>query len=247
MGDGGPPVWHHPSVGHNLVLIRRELLTLPFQPVLGAAKIVAHFTQSDGEPAVMTWGAKHNTTDPWSVADLSALATAVYGWFAAGDGTHNYLNTVMANDCTMDSIECRDLTVDGSTIAVFGTALVGGLSGGPLPNGISFALTAASGLTGRSNRGRSFLACLAKSFQSSSDANQADASKVTNIVAAFNALPAAVAGASVSVPCHLAVISRFHAKVRLAAGVTVPIVSYHAHDTALDFQRRRAPSHNRHG
>lgn len=216
---------------------------LPFQPVLGAAEVVLRFTQSDGSEAVNTFGVQHASTLAWTAADLSDMCTAFRTWYEAGDGASHTYRSRVSQLCILAEITARDLTVDGSTFASLTVADAGQDTGVELPYGVSFALKSLSGLTGRSNRGRTYLVGLTENSQASANKNQALAAALTDWVDAFNALPATVAAYGGSVAAHQCIISRYHAGVRLVTGTTVPVTSYSYTDTDLDYQRGRAPGH----
>lgn len=217
---------------------------MAFIPVTNCAEVSLEFAQPDGEFAENTWGVQNSA--PWTLADLTTMGTAFNHWWYTGDGTVTYRGQ-QPNTCTLIGSVVRDLTTQTSdtvTVPANEASNVGVQTSNFLENGITKAMTARTGLSGRSFRGRTFLIQLNAASLASGDPNLFSAASMEDYVdfmeALISAVPAAVA------TCSLVVISRRHNNAPRGTGVTTPIVHYGYHDLYVDYQRRRAPGHNRH-
>lgn len=222
--------------------------SMAFIPAINTAEIALQFAQSDGEFAENTFYVE--STGAYTSTILTALAQAFMDWWKTGDGTHSYRG-IQSSLITLLGCTARDLTTQSSdnvTVAADETSNVGGGSADPLQNGLSKAITWRTGLSGRSFRGRTFLVGLTLDDLAAGANNQFNPTKVANYVSALTSLIAAVTAAEAA--CKLVVLSRYtltsgHTAPR-ATGVMTPIISCGSHDLFVDFQRRRAPGHNRH-
>lgn len=217
---------------------------MAFIPVVNAARVSLAFTQTSGEFAENVFGVQRD--EAWDPTGLTTVAQAVMDWWHDGDGTHSYRG-FQHTGCTLLQCTARDLTVQDApvvTVAADEASNVGTDAGTALAAGLSFALTARTGLAGRSHRGRTFLIGLASGAVDASNKNAVAAANAPLYVSAFNSLITKVHTADVH--STLVVISTRHNNAPRASGVTTPITSYGYHDLFLDYQRRRAPGHNRH-
>jgi hypothetical protein len=222
-----------------------------FVPVTNGAQISLQYAQGDNSFAENVFWV-HRTT-AWNSADLIAMAGAFATWWGTGDGTHSFKNLQNAN-MALAGVGYRDNTTQNGLSGVYQTGLpiqaVG--SGAAAPLGTSFSITARTGLAGRSYRGRVFMVGLGANDFSNEPLNAISGTYAGQCVSALNALITAVPAADAN--STLVVCSRFHQtggpgskSDPRAAGVTTPIATYGFHNLFMDFQRRRAPSHNRHG
>lgn len=222
-----------------------------FVPVLNAAQVEMQFSQHDGSFAENEFWVQRS--EAWDNASLLALCASFHGWYDTGDGTSSYVK--LQNSTTaLQAIAARDNTTQTSPSVVYNSSLPdAGLSGdtGYVPLGTSICITSRTGLAGRSFRGRTYLVDLDASIWSSVPNNTVSAAKMTDIINAFNALIAKISGDD---PMNaLVVCSRYHQvvagtppTVARAEGITTPVTAFGYHDLFTDFQRRRAPAHNRH-
>lgn len=220
-------------------------------PCADTAEVSLAFTQYDGEFAENVFNVKNSIA--WTTSDLTTMAQKFMDWWYTGDGSHNYRG-YQGTGTRLLQCTARDLTTQNShsvTVASDETTNTGTQTGAPLANGLSFSLTARTGLSGRNYRGRTFLIGLTEDNVNTSDRNQITSGATTGLLDSFNSLvtavPAAVSG------CDLVVASKYYQpggkgtpSVPRAAGVMTAVVSYGYHDLFLDYQRRRSPGHNRH-
>lgn len=221
-----------------------------FVPVNNAAQFTLQFSQQDGSFAENEFWVQR--TGAWSQALLTTMAAAFKTWFGTGDGTRSYKSS-MVTTASLQGVGYRDMTTQNGYTGVYQTGLpiAGTDAEAGVSLGVTFSLTARTGLAGRSFRGRTFLVGMGLSQFSSVPNNLVDGTHAGNYVSLFNALPAAVTAADAA--ATLVVCSRYHQvggpgspSVPRAAGITTPILAYGYHDLFADFQRRRAPGHNRH-
>lgn len=229
--------------GRRKAIERRKVAR--FIPVPKGVEVELKFSLNDGEFAENKFGvlyAAEPTTD-----QLHEICQKVMDWWHNGDGAGASYREFQSVGCTMTGASARALTVQNDhrvDVAADETSNTGSDSGGALQNGLSFAVTARTGLAGRSYRGRTFLAGLSLSVCVNDGDNVIRASTAGNIVIAFNHLITAVASADTSPT--LCVISRYTNNAPRETGIATPVINYGYHDLYLDFQRRRAPGHNVH-
>lgn len=225
-------------------------MAAPFIPVANTAQFGMQFSQPDSSFAENIYWVKR--TSAWTLSGLTTMAAAIKAWWDNGDGTQKPKN--WCNSSTeVTAISYRDYTTVNGLTGIYQTGLpdVGASGFGPLELGLTFALTARTGLAGRNYRGRTFLVGLPTNVVSDRTKNTVDATSAGELAAAWTALVAAVTAADAA--CTLVVCSRYGGvptvggkSVPRVAGITTPIVSYGYSKLFLDFQRRRAPGHNRH-
>lgn len=221
---------------------------MAFIPGPGFAEVTLNFAQGDGEQAVNVFGVDSGQTDALTFDDLAALCVTVVDWFGTGDGTHSY-KALMQSSSSLVDVRARDLTTDSGPIAIETANVSGTDGGGKLANGLTFTVTSRTALSGRSYRGRTFLVGLTDNFLVAGQQNVADSGHADDAINAFFPLIAAIAGTTLpdaaSTPA-LAVLSRRTAGAPRAAIVATPVTNFGYHDLFMDYQRRRAPGHNRH-
>lgn len=220
-------------------------VVVTFIPVVNCAEVELKFTQTDGEFAENTFGVQRD--EAWDTATLLTMANAFVNWWHDGDGIGGIYRTFQFTGVTLLGATARDLTTSGG-IRVDSTAVPASIHGAgtgfQLQDGLSLAVTARTGHAGRSFRGRTFLVGLANGVLDTSGANIIDAGVGANFIKMMNALILAVNTADTH--SHLCVISRRTGNAPRVTGLTTPILQYGLHDMFLDYQRRRAPAHNRH-
>lgn len=221
-----------------------------FIPVADAAEFQLIYSQQDGSFAENTFWVQRD--EAWDTASLLTVAAAFKTWWLNGDGT-NKLSTHVTHEVSLQQVDGRDNTTDSSPGVVYTTGLpaAGTLDPPTAALGLTMAITSHTGLSGRSYRGRSYLVGLGEANWESFELNTFKADAAGVIQTAFNALPAHITAADAH--SQLVVCSRFsgvdpttHRPIPRVSGVTTPIINYSFHDLLTDFQRRRAPAHNRH-
>lgn len=222
---------------------------MAFIPAVNTAQVSMQFTQSDGEFAENTFYVEG--TGDWSEAPMTTLAGDMITWWGTGNGTDSY-KASQSSLVDLIAVVCRDLTTQTSpvvTVNPSGGPQPGTGSADPIQNGLTKAITARTGLSGRSFRGRTFLVGLTLDDLEAGANNQFAADAVGRYVSFMNALPGAISG---SFPeAKFVVCSRYHKvgdvpDVPRDTAVLTEITSWGNHDLFVDFQRRRAPGHNRH-
>ena len=222
----------------------------PFVPCADAAQISMGFAQADGSFAENTYWVKRSIA--WDNTSLLAMCAAFKTWWTTGDGTHKQ-QAQMCTNYSLIQIAARDFTTQhsGSVVYQTGLPLAGTSAGTSVEQGLTFSVTARTGLAGKSYRGRTFLIGLNQSDLSNQQENLVGSGNASGYVSALNALITAVPAADTD--SILVVMSRYYQpggpgtdSVPRAAGIPTPILNFGFHDLLLDFQRRRAPAHGRH-
>lgn len=215
--------------------------TLPLTGA-GVVQSVLRFSQGDGEVAENVLGFANADGHAATTVELNALNGKIQDWYENGDGTHSY-KALQSASCTLLSITSRDLTSLTGEEVVTDVGDVGAAAGTELANGLTFTITARTGHAGRSHRGRVYLVGLTTGFLSG-DINVADSAKAGDAVAAFNGMisgPHDIAG---DYACNI--LSRSNGGVYRANISPFVVTAFGYFDLFMDYQRRRAPGHNRH-
>lgn len=199
-----------------------------FQPVVNAAEAAIHGLLH-GKPVTNVLNFAF-TTEP-TESDLQTLATTVDTWMGTTwlpdvSAEYEYLGT-----------SAKSLI---SATAPYATAALGAGVGGrvettPVSNQVSFAIRFTSALTGRSNRGRFYVAGLTDGDFSSP--NYVDISRVSAWVTNLGTLQAAC----LAVDFTLSIVSRVQGGVRLDFGELIPVTAIGFSDLRVDTMRRRLP------
>lgn len=218
---------------------------MPFQPVPDAASVTMTFTMNDGETAQNIFHVVKGSA--WGADELARLADQFVTWYeGAEDFPHPY-SEHMSENSHLTAVLARALDAEGApegtpTLAIPTTGGADGTT--QLQNGLTFTITHRTGLAGRSFRGRTYVPCLSTNSVFEVGANAIKPTYAADLVASFRQLRDLLNLADAT--WHLAVVSRYHNGVARAAGVSTPVVDFGYSDIYLDFQRRRAPGHNRH-
>src|ERR1700747_674322 len=200
---------------------------MAFIPVVDAAEITLQFSQQDGSFAENVFCVQRSAA--WDISHLNTMAAAFKTWWTTGDGVHAY-QKYATTACSLVAIGARDMTTQTSDSVVYNTGLpIAGLdASAEIPLGITWALTARTGLAGRSFRGRTFVVGMATDTFATPSLNLIGAAAAVDWVDAFNALITAVPAADAT--CTLVVCSRVHNGAPRVSGVTTPITSYGYHN-----------------
>lgn len=144
---------------------------------------------------------------------------------------------VQSADLTLVEVEARDLSTEGglSAVRTINPAVAGGNIEASLPNNVAFCVSFRTARTGRSYRGRTYVAGIPEGRVVK---NTLDAAVVTTLVTAFSDL--ALTDSYIE-QGYLVVASRFNQGVRRPTGVATRVTGVLAIDPIVDSQRRRLP------
>lgn len=225
-------------------------MTAVFVPCADTAQVSLQFQQADGSFAENTlW---FTQTSTFTATQLSNLAGEIAGWWSDGTapGADLGLKHLTSHDCSLVQVTARDMSTQNGPVVTHTAGLpeAGTDSGAQLTLGLTKAITLRTGLAGRAYRGRFFI--VGMPVDSLSDTEH-------NIVATSYTAAVLVATAGMSYwlgtldpSPEWVVASRFHVVggqlVPREAGIMTPIISQGVANQLVDFQRRRAPGHNRH-
>lgn len=222
---------------------------MAFVPAVNTAEVALAFSQADGSFAENTFYVK--APGAWTTTELTTMANAFVTWFSTGDGTHDYQKS-MGDDNSLVAVSARDLTTQHGFVVTTNTGLpLAGLNGGNSSSmGTTWTVTHRTGLAGRSFRGRTFLVGLPGSAVSPEDLNTIVGAYATSVIEAFTpliaAVPAALSGAELVVLSRYSGVDSGGKPIPRSTGIMTPITQFGYHNLLMDFQRRRAPGHNRH-
>lgn len=159
---------------------------------------------------------------------LLDTATSLMNWVST-----TYMPLV-SDEVTFLGVEVKNLSIDnGGLIALQPPSPVSGsIAGGSMPGNVSFCLSLRTAQSGRSFRGRKYVAGVPRSVvteQAVSSSWAADLisalTDLTTVMFAINNL--------------IVIVSRVQAGIELLIPITTPIVSYTTTDLFTDSQRRR--------
>lgn len=196
----------------------------------------AEMVYQSNEPTNLVENVYHfQRTGGWTATQMSDLITYLQAW------ENTSAKSLRGTSTALLKIRVRDLAVANGAYAAADMNVAGTHTGAHYPSSVTWAVKWTTGLTGRSNRGRSYWIGLTETMSSATDDNSIDATVAGAIVSACSALlTGAIPDAG-----KLVVVSRRHANAWRNPPVTVPITGVGYADTILDNQRRRLPGHNR--
>jgi len=201
---------------------------MPFVPVLDTAKVCLRFSKA-GQQVCNVLHVEADTAIDNTV--LNQIGSIVTTW-----ATTQYLNH-LSSDMTLEAVEVTDLTTAGGLGIVYTTGLpqTGGDTSGALPNNVAVAVKLATGLTGRSHRGRTFVPGIAAGALTA-DKQHINSTLQGILISAFDALISDLIAEGLT----LVVTSLVSGGVPRTAGVNTPVLAPFV-NTTLDSQRRRLP------
>jgi hypothetical protein len=211
----------------------------------GIASVVFNYQTPDSQTAVNVFHASSFTTDPWTHGDLALLAAAYKTWWETGDGAGSTYRARQSNAVTLVNIVATDLGVDGGAQAIATVGEDGQETHEIMPNGVTIAVSSRTGHVGKSFRGRTFYVGLTDFSLASGSENAVSDDFITETEAAFDSMQTTVNDYGGSASAEAVVLSRRHNKAARPTGVGFTITSWHVVDKWCDYQRRRAPAHNR--
>lgn len=163
--------------------------------------------------------------------DAAALADCRDAFVAWLNGT--YMGSI-SHDCAFTGLEIQNLSIENGSIISYTspTPVAGGANSASEPGNVSFCLSARTGQSGRSFRGRKYVAGVPVVFRSG---NQVTADWAADILAALNGLISTLN----AINQVLVVVSRIADGVERLTGLSTPIDNFTYTDLNIDSQRRR--------
>ncbi len=165
--------------------------------------------------------------DPFDATSLAALNTSIASNWATTMKQH------LSTGCFLDFIESTALDTDAGAQDTLAVAAGGVIAGAGYPGGVTIAIKFATGLAGRSNRGRMYWPGIAESQATGNDLNSAVA---TAFVADVSDL---FAGVNTDVTAEHVVVSYCHNNAWRTTAESNLVTSYLLVNNDLDSQRRR--------
>jgi len=162
----------------------------------------------------------------WDAAGLEAACEAIAGWWSVNE------EPLYSNSAQLLRIESRDLTTKVAPQHTFVCNYRGDQTTQILPISNCIAISFASGLTGRTQRGRVFRLGL---VEAQVEGSYLGSSFATALLDAWLELPVELA----LLPASHVILSRWLNGVKRAEGVGVPVATYSLTETKVDTQRRR--------
>lgn len=174
-------------------------------------------------------------TAPWDATSLNTLNNLLGNWETS------VAAPIRSNFVELVKIHSRDMSVANGPEIDTTFAVPGALTAEPMPQNVTIAVKAQTGLAGRAYRGRSFWIGLVVSDQGGT-AGQITPAKANQILNAMTQL------LSVAYPNggQMVVVHRREGTTWIDPPVQTPVVSWAFSDLNIDSQRRRLPGHNRH-
>lgn len=203
---------------------------MPFIPVPNTARVCVKYRLHGQDVCNIMWFEKGS---PFTGSDLTTLCTAINSWVVTEVMPH------LSQDMKFTGTEARsmeELSAPGVELPVV-PAEDGGVGFSALPGNVAVAIKFLTGLTGRSFRGRNYIAGWPEPHVAG---NSLDSTHVPTWVGAFEALASYLVGLAAN---HV-VVSLFSGvdssgnPIPRATGVTTPVTNYDL-DTDVDSMRKR--------
>lgn len=201
---------------------------MAFIPVPDGIKVCMRFTKAGQQVCNVFYVTTTSTVDD---TFLDGLGAALKTWWTSNVGPG------VSSDVALQAIELTDASVSGGLGIEYTTGLPvsGSSSGTALPNNVTLAIKLASGLTGRSNRGRQYLIGLpANSLDT--DQNHVSSAAQSAIKGWYDSLISDI----VAYGAQLVIASFFTGGAPRTTAVTHEVGSVSVNPT-IDSQRRRLP------
>lgn len=198
---------------------------MAFIPTPNGVEVVINQTLH-GEPLVNVLN--FTVPEPNDGFTLAALANIVKDWWEAD------LSSVLSTDLVLNSVTARDISVANGQQVEFpaDAGTTGGVSNGALPGNVAFVITHRTSFTGRSFRGRTYIAGLP---EASVTGNALSGTVASGLAASFNNLRTTAAVSSFV----FAVKSLYADGGPRAFGLATPVTVSVARDLVVDTQQRR--------
>lgn len=203
-------------------------MSRPFIPAANCASIELIYS-SNNQTVENTFHTHKGS--PYSAADLVTLR----GLFNTWDSTT--WSPLRSQYCVLQRIRTKALDSLGSPMEDYAlpTPRPGGVALGSLPNNVTYAIKLATGLTGRSFRGRIYCVGLTTGHFNVSNYNEIAAASSNSLVTALNTLLTNLAAGGHT----LGVLSYMFNKAWRTNGLFTPATGWTAIDLHFDSQRRR--------
>lgn len=201
---------------------------MPLPPVTNTIRVAMEFTK-DGQAVVNVYYVKFPS--PIVTANLTAMSQAFKDWWT------NTLKAYATQQLQLTAVKSLDISVANGqeNQLVVSPAEPGSVLGDGLPNNCAMVVTKLTLNTGRSFRGRSYMAILA---EGDVQGNVIGTTYVANVVAAFGTLRTTLTTAGLA----LVVVSYYSNGAQRGTPIATPITGFRA-DTRVDSQRRRLPGY----
>lgn len=202
---------------------------MAFQSVPDTAEAVVSFSLNT-QPFTNTFYFKH--AGGYVLADLQDLANEVDDWVGTSLLPELGADTTYVRTTVRGLENIVDLEVIEAT-----NAGIGGVAVQALPINLAFCVKRETGNTGRSARGRVYLAGFGLTYLAANE-NFWDSTDMADVITALNALaPSLTSFGWVEV-----VVSRYSGGAKRATGVTFPVTNYTPVDYRVDSRRDRLPN-----
>jgi len=168
---------------------------------------------------------------PWSAAQLATMAAAIEAWWKAE------VAPIVPATVSLVRIDSRDLTEEAAPFDSLNclTDCEGTLADPQTPNNVTVAIKWTGGLTGRSQRGRTYHIGLSEGQVTG---NSVDIPDGAAILAAYNELITAISGATIG--AKLVIVSYITNGAPRTTGQTTDVTDVGL-DLTIDSQRRWLP------
>ena len=221
---------------------------------MDTVQLQLQYAQADGSFAENVLFVQALGAGPFTAGQMAAFTEQIAAWWHDGDGAGNSYAAGCSNEVSLVQVYGRDLSSESGEVYAFNPTSdnVGLSTDAAIALGLSYAITLRTGHAGVAYRGRNFLVGIPTGAVPDESTNVVTTDFANKAAAAYTYL--ATNGADVfSVPdSALVIASRYHVvtpggpPVPRDAGIMTPVTAAGYKDLFLDFQRRRAPAHNRH-
>lgn len=200
---------------------------MPFIPTVGCVEVVMQY-DNYGEVAYNVFHVKPD--DPIDVALLNSIAASFKNWFDVS------LSPAVTTGVSLERIKVTDVSTDSGAFVeyVTGLPIAGEIATGYMPQNVTAAVKLASGLVGRSQRGRTYI--VGVSFAATDGTGHLGPSAITGFTEIYQDLIDAMAANA----WPLVILSKFHNNAPRLAGQMTEVLTASV-NSALDSQRRRLP------
>jgi hypothetical protein len=199
---------------------------MAFQPVPDTARFAVVHQSGVGDSVVNVLYFSRGGS--WGLPELQAAAQALAtAWV-------NEIMTGLNEETSLRRIQARGERAqnDVSFEYILPTPVAGTRPGQAVPFQCAFCVTHLTGLTGRSNRGRTYFGYISEADNNNGLLSVGIATGLRDGLASVRSIMANLGWQHV-------VVSRIRNKVRLPAAITVPVIGYKYTDLIIDTQRRR--------
>lgn len=171
----------------------------------------------------------------WDLGSMTALWENCLNWWI------NFVEDYVSVNVELQEIKITDLTSD--TAPVYSAAPSpkpnGNVTGDPLPNNVSLAVSFRTSGRGRSSRGRNYVFGLAEAEVTG---NVVEAGYLSTIQTAYDSVQSDIA---VDLGADWVVVSRYHNKAPRTTALVQQVTAAVIVDPFVDSQRRRLPGRGR--